>query len=152
MASGKAKVPDPDTYILDDQVGFILRQVSQRHATIFADLMAEGGSTEGLTPTQFAAIAKLYQVEDCSQNQLGRMTAMDAATIKGVVGRLAKRGLVETWKDAGDARRLRVRLSNKGAELATEAVRRAFAITAETLSPLSAAESATLLRLLRKMR
>ena len=41
-------------YILDDQVGFVLRQAQQRHTTMFASLMIEG-----LTPTQWAALAKL---------------------------------------------------------------------------------------------
>ena len=73
--------------ILDDQVGFLLRQAQQRHTTIFA-----AGMIESLTPTQWAALAKLREVGDCSQYRLGRLTAMDAATIKGVVDRLTARG------------------------------------------------------------
>ena len=69
--------------MLDDQVGFVLRQAQQRHTTIFAAEMIEG-----LTPTQWAALAKLREVGACSQNHLGRLTAMDAATIKGVIDRL----------------------------------------------------------------
>jgi len=38
-----------------------------------------------LTPTRFAAMAKLLEHGSLSQNELGRMTAMDIATIKGVV-------------------------------------------------------------------
>ena len=68
-----------ERYILDDQVGFLLRQAQQRHTTIFAAEMIES-----LTPTQWAALAKLREVGDCSQNHLGRLTAMDAATIKGL--------------------------------------------------------------------
>src|SRR5206468_1789491 len=41
-------------YRLDDQVGFVLRQAQQRHTALFASLMIEG-----LTPTQWAALAKL---------------------------------------------------------------------------------------------
>ena len=47
---------------------------------------------EDLTPTQWAALAKLRELGDCSQNHLGRLTAMDAATIKEVVDRLTVRG------------------------------------------------------------
>ena len=75
-------------YVLDSQVGFILRQASQRHTALFASRM--GAET---TPTQWAALAKLHEIGPTSQNQLGRMTAMDVATIKGVVDRLMKRGL-----------------------------------------------------------
>ena len=79
-----------ERYILDDQVGFVLRQAQQRHTTIFAAEMIEG-----LTPTQWAALAKLREVGDCSQNHLGRLTAMDAATIKGVIDRLTGRGFTD---------------------------------------------------------
>ena len=65
-----------EPYVLDDQVGFVLRQAQQRHTTIFATEMIEG-----LTPTQWAALAKLRECGPCSQNHLGRLTAMDAATM-----------------------------------------------------------------------
>src|SRR3979490_3492903 len=89
--------PSRPAYILDEQIGFILRQVWQRHATIFAK---EIGIT--LTPTQWAALAKLTETGPCSQNKLGRPTAMDVATIKGVIDRLTARGLRETSADPPD--------------------------------------------------
>jgi MarR family transcriptional regulator, lower aerobic nicotinate degradation pathway regulator len=78
--------PSRPGYILDEQIGFILRQVWQRHATIFAKEIGIN-----LTPTQWAALAKLTETGPCSQNQLGRLTAMDVATIKGVIDRLTAR-------------------------------------------------------------
>src|SRR6266436_5189879 len=86
--------PSRPAYVLEEQIGFILRQVWQRHATIFA---REIGIN--LTPTQWAALAKLTETGPCSQNQLGRLTAMDVATIKGVIDRLTARGLTETSPD-----------------------------------------------------
>ena len=74
---------DSQVYRLDEQVGFVLRQAQQRHTTLFSELMIED-----LTPTQWAALAKLAERGPQSQNQLGRLTAMDAATIKGVIERL----------------------------------------------------------------
>ena len=88
-------------YLLDEQVGFLLRQVSQRHAAIFSAHMGPE-----VTPTQWAAMAKLLETGPCSQNLLGRLTAMDAATIKGVIDRLTKRRLTETSADPEDARRV----------------------------------------------
>src|SRR5271165_3972906 len=58
-----------EPYVLDDQVGFVLRQAQQRRTTIFAAEMIEG-----LTPTQWAALAKLRECGPCSQNHLGRLT------------------------------------------------------------------------------
>src|SRR5205823_14874284 len=102
----KSVRPARPLYILDEQIGFILRQVSQRHAVIFArDIGID------LTPTQWAALAKLQETGRCSQNQLGRLTAMDVATIKGVIDRLTARGLTETSSDPEDGRRLLVSLT-----------------------------------------
>ncbi len=96
-------------YRLDDQIGYILRRVTQRHLALFAAAIPE------VTTTQFAVLARLAEIGPVSQNHLGRETAMDAATIKGVVDRLAKLGLVATTADPADRRRLTVSLT--GAQL-----------------------------------
>lgn len=137
----------PETYVLDGQIGFILRQVSQRHAVIFAELIGDD-----LTPTQWAALAKLGEIGPTSQNLLGRLTAMDGATIKGVVLRLLKRNLVETRADPADARRLIVGLTVEGEELVRKLAPRAAQITAVTLAPLSAGDRVALINMLSKMR
>src|SRR5689334_24617998 len=71
-------------YVLDHQIGFALRLAHQRHCALFAERI---GDAE-LTPTQWAALAKLWQTGPTSQNRLGRLTGMDASTIRGVVNRL----------------------------------------------------------------
>jgi len=135
------------SYVLDEQIGFILRQVWQRHTTIFA---REIGIN--LTPTQWAALAKLAETGPCSQNQLGRLTAMDVATIKGVIDRLTARGLTETSADPDDGRRLLVSLTRAGQQLAEKAAPNALAITRETLAPLDSGEREMLMTLLAKLR
>ena len=135
------------SYVLDHQIGFVLRLVSQRHTTIFADLIGDD-----LTPTQWAVLAKLWQAGPTSQNRLGRLTAMDAATVRGVVTRLMKRGLVDTRPDKTDARRLLVGLTTKGTQLFRTLAPRALEITEATLAPLNADERAALTRLLDKLR
>jgi DNA-binding MarR family transcriptional regulator len=134
-------------YVLDNQIGFILRQVSQRHSLIFAELIGDD-----LTPTQWAALAKLAEIGPTSQNLLGRLTAMDAATIKGVVLRLIRRKLVETRSDPGDARRLVVQLTAAGEALVARLLPNAGNITEVTLASLSSAERDTLAALLAKLR
>ena len=95
------ETPEPaeEGYDLAEQVGFIMRQAAQRHVSIFNEIMGND-----LTPTQWAVLARLYQDGGSSQNLLGRQTAMDAATIKGVVDRLLKRKLVQTKPDPEDGR------------------------------------------------
>lgn len=143
----RAAKPARASYILDDQIGFILRQVWQRHATIFARDIGTN-----LTPTQWAALSKLSETGPCSQNQLGRLTSMDVATIKGVIDRLTARGLTETSPDPDDGRRLLVSLTRAGQQLADKTAANALAISKETLAPLDAKERETLLGLLNKLR
>jgi len=138
-----AKLP----YVLDEQIGFILRQVWQRHTAIFARDIGTN-----LTPTQWAALSKLAESGPCSQNQLGRLTAMDVATIKGVIDRLSARGLTETSQDPEDGRRLLVSLTRAGQQLAEKVAPHALAITRETLAPLDAKEREMLMGLLNKLR
>lgn len=148
-AGGKLRVVrDQDkeaSYLLDDQIGFLLRKANQRHLSIFARRI------DDLTPPQFAALARLHEVGETSQNQLGQLTAMDAATIKGVIDRLKARGLVALNSHAQDKRRLVVSLTDEGRAAVEAMLPLAHEITGETLSPLSAREVATLLRLLSKI-
>jgi MarR family transcriptional regulator, lower aerobic nicotinate degradation pathway regulator len=146
-AAKKNAKPVRTPYILDEQIGFILRMVSQRHAAIFARDIGTN-----LTPTQWAAVSKLAETGPCSQNQLGRLTAMDVATIKGVIDRLSVRGLTETSSDPEDGRRLLVSLTRAGHQLAEKIAPNALAISKETLAPLDAKERETLFALLNKLR
>ncbi|OKO81524.1 MULTISPECIES: MarR family transcriptional regulator [unclassified Bradyrhizobium] len=147
VAVKKGVKPVKSSYVLDEQVGFILRQVWQRHSSIFSRDIGIN-----LTPTQWAALSKLAETGPCSQNQLGRLTAMDVATIKGVIDRLTARGLTETSQDPEDGRRLLVSLTRAGQQLAEKLAPNALAITRETLAPLDAKEREMLMALLNKLR
>jgi len=149
MSAGNALdlvAPEPaEGYRLQEQIGFVLRKAHQRHVAIFASKIAD------LTPPQFATLAKLADVGETSQNQLGNLVAMDAATVKGVIDRLKARGLVELTRHDGDKRRLLVSLTEEGRETVERLVPLAERITVETLAPLSRKEAATLLKLLARI-
>jgi MarR family transcriptional regulator, lower aerobic nicotinate degradation pathway regulator len=144
---------DPDTpptrgaesYRLEDQIGFKLRLASQRHIEIFSRRLPE------VTPTQFAVLAKLRETGQISQNQLGRSVGMDAATTKGVVDRLRRKGLVQSAPSGTDMRRLDISLTPEGESFALDAVATARAISEETLARLTRREAARLLSLLDKL-
>jgi DNA-binding MarR family transcriptional regulator len=140
-------VVETSRYVLDDQIGFLLRQVTQRHTAIFTKRMGDG-----LTPMQWAVLAKLLEIGRTSQTALGRAVSMDAATVKGTVDRLEARGLVLRLQDAEDRRKLLVDLTEPGRATALRNLDAASAITWETVSPLADEEVRLLTALLAKMR
>ncbi len=134
-------------YRLEGQIGHLLRRANQRHTAIFAEELDH----LQLTPTQFAALVVVAESGAISQNQLGRQTAMDPATIQGVVRRLEKRGLVKPGRDPNDGRRSLWRLSPRGREILEEALPRAAEITERTLAPLTPTQRRQLLKLIAKL-
>lgn len=133
-------------YRLEDQVGYLLRLASQRHALIF-----QANTLEGLTPTQFSALVRVAELGECSQNRLGRLVSMDVATIKGVVDRLHKKGLVSVAPDESDRRRTTIRPTQAALDMIADLHAMGFHISDETLEPLNAEERQLLLKLLVKM-
>lgn len=144
-ATGGAALDKTEDYRLDDQVGFKLRVANQKHLEIFAAAMPD------LTPRQFAVLAKLLEQGPVSQNHLGRMVAMDAATTKGVIERLLRKNYVAAAPSATDRRRLDISLTEAGRAAAGAAILVARDITARTLRNLTERERARLLALLDKL-
>jgi DNA-binding MarR family transcriptional regulator len=134
-------------YVVEAQVGFLLRRAHQRHAAIFLDAMA----ALDLTPTQFTALIKVVEHGRVTQNLLGRMVATDPATIQGVVRRLTARGLVRRQTDPMDRRTAVLEPSEAGVDAARQAIAVARGITEATLLPLAGDEQRTFLALLRRL-
>ena len=137
---------DPsDSYVLERQVGFVMRRAVQRHIAIFSALIPE------MTPTQYAALAKLCELGQASQNELGRLTSMDVATIKGVVDRLRARDLISSEPLESDRRRLMLAPTRKGRALYRKYAAQAAEVTRQTLAPLDADEQRHLMQLLDRL-
>lgn len=134
-------------YVLEDQIGFILRRVHQRATDVFNTVM-DGFD---VTPMQFAALAKLHDLGPTSQNQLGRLIAMDPATVFGVAGRLAKRGLVGQSVDPNDARLVILRLTDEGRALVEAMKAKGVEVSRRTVERLTPEEAETLCRLLGRL-
>ena len=146
MTSGTKDIEEGQCYLLDEQVGYLLRLASQRHAVIFQKQISAD-----LTPTQFSTLIRIAEHGYASQNHLGRLAAMDVATVKGVVDRLKTKGLVVSKPDPKDKRRSNVYLTAKGEAIVKTLLQDGPRITQETLAPLSHAEQETLLVLLKKL-
>lgn len=134
-----------ERYRLDEQIGYLLRLANQRHLEIFSEHMPS------LTPTQFSVLARLHEVGELSQNELGRRVGIDAATTNGVIDRLGRKGLIHSQTDINDKRRLRISLTPEGREAIREATPVAQAISTATLSSLSNSEASQLTALLIKL-
>lgn len=140
-------MPLSDAFRLEDHVGFLLRRAYQRHASLFL----EAACDHALTPTQFAALAKVVELGRVTQNHLGRQVAMDPATIQGVIKRLTMRGLVVRTHDPMDRRTVVLAPTETAFELIATAVACAQRAHTAALSPLSKDERAVFLTLLRKV-
>lgn len=135
-----------EDYALDEQIGFRLRLALQRHTAIFFSHM-----DVGLTQTQYAVLARLWEFGESSQNELGRSAAIDSATIWGVVQRLQTAGLVTTKAHPSDKRRRMVSLTPLGRDTVDAAIAKAQRSNEETLAPLTVTERRTLIDLLSKL-
>ena len=134
-------------YDIEAQVGFLLRRAHQRHAALFLEAMAG----PELTPTQFNALVRVIEQGSVTQNQLGRLTSVDPATIQGVVRRLIGRGLVQRRADPEDRRTTVLSPTPAGRAVGAAAVGIGRIVTEATLAPLSLAERCQFLELLQKV-
>lgn len=147
MPSADGQVRPVGGFLVEDHVGFLLRRAHQRHVALFL----EQAGPHGLTPTQFAALFKVVELGRVTQNLLGRLTAMDPATIQGVVRRLTLRGLLQRADDPMDRRTAVLTPTEAGIALIDRSVACAQRSHDAALAPLNVAERTQLLALLRKL-
>jgi DNA-binding MarR family transcriptional regulator len=118
------------------------------------DAMAGAAAEHGLTVAEHDVLATLRRQGKPFELTPGRLSAELLLTTGGtsnVLRRLEERGLVRRATVAGDGRARSVRLSAAGARLAEAAVRRSSEAQAEVLARLGDAESARLVKSLRKI-
>lgn len=136
-----------DSYNFSEQVGHLLRRAYQRHTALFQQIIPD----TQLTAAQFVV---LCAVRDCgagSLSQIVKHTAIDQATIRGVIDRLKVRKLVVVRHDEMDRRKVLVSLTDAGASLVESMVPFAFEITEKTFKGFNPAERWALIYLLNKM-
>jgi len=132
---------------LDDDIAHLIRRAHQRASATFMAVLSD----YNLTPAQYFALVRLREKGEVSQNLLGRMAAMDPATIQGVVKRLGKRGLVDRIPDLKDRRRMRLHLTDEGVTLIDGLRVGITKMTDKILAPLNSEEQSSLRRLLKRI-
>lgn len=125
----------------------IIRRAHQRATMRFQEVMGE----HDLTPTQMAALATIMKHGEVSQNQLGRLTAMDPSTISIVIRKLSKHGFVERYASAEDQRLSMIRLSEKGVEYTLPLLTKSVEVGRRVLAPLKPSERALFMEMLSRI-
>lgn len=104
-----------------------------------------------LTAAQFVVLCAIRDSGACSLSHIVKKTAIDQATIRGVIDRLKARKLVSVRHDEMDRRKVLVSLTESGEQLVESMVPFAFDITEKTFEGFNPAERMALLYLLNKM-
>ena len=138
---------EESVFSLDGDIAHLIRRAHQRASATFMAVLAD----YKLTPAQYFALVRLREKGEVSQNLLGRMAAMDPATIQGVVKRLGQRGLVGRIPDLRDRRRMRLHLTDEGVALVDGLRAGIDEMSAKILAPLSSQEQLSLRALLRRI-
>jgi DNA-binding MarR family transcriptional regulator len=139
-------VPVSD-YVFSDQVGHLLRRAYQRHVAIFQQTISDSQ----LTAAQFVVLCAVRQFESCSLSEIVKITAIDQATMRGIIERLKAREVIRVSHDANDKRKVLVSLTPAGEKIVDATVPAAFAVSEATFGNLNPAERVAVLYLLRKM-
>lgn len=148
MADGDTnETNQQETYRVTEQVGHLLRKAYQRHLAIFQ----ENATDAGLTSVQFVTLCALHDHGPISQAELVKATAVDQATIRGIIERLKAKGMVDLSRDASDGRKVIVQVMPAGEAVLEEMYPRARLISQKTMGSLNVAEQMALLYLLKKI-
>ncbi|AOY91327.1 MarR family transcriptional regulator [Cupriavidus sp. USMAA2-4] len=134
-------------YDFTEQVGHLLRRAYQRHVAIFQQTIPDSQ----LTAAQFVVLCAVNERQSCSLNEIVRATAIDQATVRGVIERLKARKLIAVSHDPNDRRKVVVTLTPAGLDLVRETVPFAQRISEQTFGGLNPAERVAVTYLLRKM-
>ncbi len=138
---------DSNDYIFSEQVGHLLRKAYQRHMMIFQELSCEAN----LTSPQFVALCTIQSMGSCSITDIVTATAVDQATMRGVVERLKSKGWIDLSADPNDKRKVMISLSESGAALLDKMIPCAVDITEATMGEINPAVRVALIYLLNKM-
>lgn len=134
-------------YDVTEQIGHLLRRAGQRHTAIFQRNIGDSQ----LTAIQFVTLCALYDRGPCSQVDLVEATAVDQATIRGIIKRLKDRGLVLISTSLEDRRKVVISLSTEGIKLIEKTIPKARRISELTMEKLNPAERVAIIYLLKKM-
>ncbi|RUR33203.1 MarR family winged helix-turn-helix transcriptional regulator [Vreelandella nanhaiensis] len=139
--------PSEQGYDFSEQVGHLLRKAYQRHIAIFQRHVCD----KQLTAIQFVTLCTVMERGSSSLTDIVNATAIDPATVRGVIKRLKAREWVTLTTDPNDQRKVMVVITEAGAAIVEAMVPNAQKISDATMQNLNPAERVALMHLLEKM-
>ena len=119
-------------FALEDHNAHLIRLLHQRATALFQQAF----DGQGITPTQLAILSTLIRHGALSQIAVGRITAIDTATLSTMLRRLQKMGLVERTASETDQRVNLVRLTALGEEETLRMLPVSLGVSEQLLAPL----------------
>lgn len=133
---------------VDQMPGHLIRRFQQIAVAIFHAEVAKTGID--LTPVQYAAMAKIAEIDGVDQATLAGLIAYDRATITGVADRLVQKGYIERVVSPRDRRARELHLTDQGREIFAKVSPAVQQAQQSMLAGLDGEEQSELLRLMAK--
>jgi DNA-binding MarR family transcriptional regulator len=100
----------PDSIVLEQGAGFLLRIASARANALFEELTAQSA----ITPQQYGTLLTLHQRGTLTPSELAEAIHTDRSTLGEIVRRLGGRNLVRLGKNGADGRSKKVSITAAG--------------------------------------
>jgi DNA-binding MarR family transcriptional regulator len=137
----------PIDRLLHEHTGHLIRRLHQISVAFFLDTARR----EGLTPTQYAALAAIGAMPGIDQATMAGLAALDRSTAGSVLAKLARRGLVSRRARRGDQRSFELALTARGRRVLAALQPRLVRTNVAILSPLSVAERRAFIALMARI-
>ena len=138
---------EPIERLLHEHTGHLIRRLHQISVAFFLDTARR----EGLTPTQYAALAAIGAMPGIDQATMAGLAALDRSTAGSVLAKLARRGLITRRARRGDQRSFELTLTARGRRLLSALQPRLARTNIAILAPLSAPERRTFISLMARI-
>jgi MarR family transcriptional regulator, organic hydroperoxide resistance regulator len=132
---------------LDDALGFWMHLAQNRVRMQAEEMMAPFG----VTPEQWAVLARLWEQDDRTQTELAEATFRDRPSVTRMIDGLEQRGYVVRARHPADGRSHRILLTQAGRELEQELVPRVAKFVARWTRNIPERDLATTRRTLRAL-
>lgn len=119
---------DPETFRIDESIGFFMRQIMSIMVTVVDERMA----THDLTDAQWKPLLMLAQGKCQTAAELARIGCQDTGAVTRLLDRIESKGLIRRVRSQADRRVVNLELTDEGTKTASVIPH----ILAETLNEL----------------